>query len=126
MRLRERSDEASSARCENGAERVQYHEPVIHMRSMMRLPKIPYGDRKSTRLNSSHSQISYAVFCLKKKKPLNLFVRSLLSSFSESDALAAVSPSVQRAFSTAPYLPRPGRVSRSMLKHQASASHTSS
>src|SRR2546430_11306339 len=27
-----------------------------------------HGDRKSTRLNSSHSQISYAVFCLKKKK----------------------------------------------------------
>src|SRR5438309_5433512 len=26
------------------------------------------GDRKSTRLNSSHSSISYAVFCLKKKK----------------------------------------------------------
>src|SRR5688572_31595917 len=44
------------------------------------------GDRKSTRLNSSHSQISYAVFCLKKKKkkkkktilyhinPLNLYI----------------------------------------------------
>src|SRR2546427_9432468 len=28
----------------------------------------PPRDRKSTRLNSSHSQISYAVFCLKKKK----------------------------------------------------------
>src|SRR2546427_9163386 len=28
----------------------------------------PVSDRKSTRLNSSHSQISYAVFCLKKKK----------------------------------------------------------
>src|SRR5688572_31592243 len=28
----------------------------------------PSADRKSTRLNSSHSQISYAVFCLKKKK----------------------------------------------------------
>src|SRR2546427_3348712 len=28
-------------------------------------------DRKSTRLNSSHSQISYAVFCLKKKKKKN-------------------------------------------------------
>src|SRR3712207_7547220 len=27
-----------------------------------------YGDRKSTRLNSSHANISYAVFCLKKKK----------------------------------------------------------
>src|SRR2546427_6370153 len=30
-----------------------------------------YVDRKSTRLNSSHSQISYAVFCLKKKKRCN-------------------------------------------------------
>src|SRR2546430_10465146 len=29
-------------------------------------------DRKSTRLNSSHSQISYAVFCLKKKKSRDL------------------------------------------------------
>src|SRR5438270_9093099 len=29
------------------------------------------GDRKSTRLNSSHSQISYAVFCLKKKNTQN-------------------------------------------------------
>src|SRR2546430_4677532 len=28
-------------------------------------------DRKSTRLNSSHSQISYAVFCLKKKKTIS-------------------------------------------------------
>src|SRR5256886_4595398 len=34
-------------------------------------------DRKSTRLNSSHSQISYAVFCLKKKKRLNRFHESL-------------------------------------------------
>src|SRR2546430_8835648 len=30
--------------------------------------RIARRDRKSTRLNSSHSQISYAVFCLKKKK----------------------------------------------------------
>src|SRR2546430_7439193 len=30
------------------------------------------GDRKSTRLNSSHSQISYAVFCLKKKNNNNI------------------------------------------------------
>src|SRR5688572_31324062 len=33
-----------------------------------RLPLSQRQDRKSTRLNSSHSQISYAVFCLKKKK----------------------------------------------------------
>src|SRR3712207_8005202 len=29
-----------------------------------------HGDRKSTRLNSSHANISYAVFCLKKKNPV--------------------------------------------------------
>src|SRR5256886_11986643 len=33
-------------------------------------------DRKSTRLNSSHSQISYAVFCLKKKKRHNMHLTS--------------------------------------------------
>src|SRR2546427_4297496 len=32
-------------------------------------------DRKSTRLNSSHSQISYAVFCLKKKKKINQTIK---------------------------------------------------
>src|SRR3712207_7837719 len=36
-------------------------------------------DRKSTRLNSSHANISYAVFCLKKKKILLTSPRSLLS-----------------------------------------------
>src|SRR3712207_7131408 len=34
-------------------------------------------DRKSTRLNSSHANISYAVFCLKKKTKINLQQRSL-------------------------------------------------
>src|SRR5436309_7723173 len=41
----------------------------------LRLAAIPAGraaaDRKSTRLNSSHVKISYAVFCLKKKKKIN-------------------------------------------------------
>src|SRR2546430_143744 len=37
---------------------------------------VPYRDRKSTRLNSSHSQISYAVFCLKKKKHSIVAVRA--------------------------------------------------
>src|SRR2546427_4866605 len=39
-------------------------------------------DRKSTRLNSSHSQISYAVFCLKKKKDATGELRLGLSSAS--------------------------------------------
>src|SRR3712207_8979151 len=38
------------------------------------------GDRKSTRLNSSHANISYAVFCLKKKKT-TLFTITTISSY---------------------------------------------
>src|SRR2546430_13454380 len=41
---------------------------VDEMRGERRPPHAGAQDRKSTRLNSSHSQISYAVFCLKKKK----------------------------------------------------------
>src|SRR5688572_31095038 len=40
-----------------------------HLELCLRL-KHQVADRKSTRLNSSHSQISYAVFCLKKKKDM--------------------------------------------------------
>src|SRR2546421_8435698 len=35
-----------------------------------RILRVQSGDRKSTRLNSSHDQISYAVFCLQKKTQL--------------------------------------------------------
>src|SRR3712207_8518794 len=35
-------------------------------------------DRKSTRLNSSHANISYAVFCLKKKTTIALYTHALL------------------------------------------------
>src|SRR2546422_7339817 len=39
---------------------------------------VPYqrGDRKSTRLNSSHGYISYAVFCLKKKKKKKITIQT--------------------------------------------------
>src|SRR2546422_738044 len=40
-----------------------------YTRSLTSIVRLPVGrDRKSTRLNSSHGYISYAVFCLKKKK----------------------------------------------------------
>src|SRR2546430_13390302 len=39
-----------------------FHPPMLYL---------GYIDRKSTRLNSSHSQISYAVFCLKKKQKIH-------------------------------------------------------
>src|SRR5260221_1516741 len=41
-------------------ERHYHHSPLLEHKTK--------GDRKSTRLNSSHTVISYAVFCLKKKK----------------------------------------------------------
>src|SRR5947207_5293718 len=44
--------------------------PNVHRRKRHGSGRVPTqaGDRKSTRLNSSHTVISYAVFCLKKKK----------------------------------------------------------
>src|SRR6266478_9180362 len=46
--------------------RLRYRSPATGRR-----PSWRGRDRKSTRLNSSHSQISYAVFCLKKKNQSN-------------------------------------------------------
>src|SRR5689334_24632746 len=44
---------------------------VQHLLAINEKPRAVVRDRKSTRLNSSHSSISYAVFCLKKKKKKN-------------------------------------------------------
>src|SRR2546422_4626922 len=43
-------------------------EPRGQLQNHVRQRRRSSGDRKSTRLNSSHGYISYAVFCLKKKK----------------------------------------------------------
>src|SRR2546429_6075492 len=50
---------------------------------MVITPLIP-KDRKSTRLNSSHGYISYAVFCLKKKKINSITISCLLPAFAVS------------------------------------------
>src|SRR3712207_7049809 len=55
-------------------ERLGYQADVAAdgLEAVEALSRVPYAavliDRKSTRLNSSHANISYAVFCLKKKK----------------------------------------------------------
>src|SRR5256885_8688911 len=49
-------------------------------------PRVWAGDRKSTRLNSSHLVISYAVFCLKKKKKRSCKRTSLFNSVSYDKA----------------------------------------
>src|SRR3712207_7636525 len=48
------------------------------------------GDRKSTRLNSSHANISYAVFCLKKKKHIQI-QRCSINQFARAVLLCIVS-----------------------------------
>src|SRR5207302_10755347 len=51
----------------NHAEVQNHHKPIHRVIQDRILPELA-TDRKSTRLNSSHVKISYAVFCLKKKK----------------------------------------------------------
>src|SRR5476651_2772354 len=48
--------------------RSRPHQGDGQRRSQTTAPRRSFRDRKSTRLNSSHANISYAVFCLKKKK----------------------------------------------------------
>src|SRR3712207_8671128 len=56
---------AVRGRCRHGA------GAEIHLDFILR------GDRKSTRLNSSHANISYAVFCLKKKKKICIVYKTV-------------------------------------------------
>src|SRR5207302_4483385 len=52
---------------ESGPPSIWRYEPLLPVNRVPEIDLSP-GDRKSTRLNSSHVKISYAVFCLKKKK----------------------------------------------------------
>src|SRR5256885_11616418 len=69
-----RGDRARRHRVDANAARPQFARKVArqHLHSAL------HGDRKSTRLNSSHLVISYAVFCLKKKNMPQSYI--LLSS----------------------------------------------
>src|SRR3712207_8803495 len=63
-------------------ERLRLVEPLVALEAYQRaaggardrLRELGLADRKSTRLNSSHANISYAVFCLKKKKIKHYFL----------------------------------------------------
>src|SRR3712207_8760370 len=64
----------------SGEQQHRYEQQLLHVEFSSWLPPARVQrrvrrrrDRKSTRLNSSHANISYAVFCLKKKKPNLVF-----------------------------------------------------
>src|SRR2546430_12748165 len=66
---REISEDGIPSKVQLAARTFWATDSVARLRSLLRREKPDLvQDRKSTRLNSSHSQISYAVFCLKKKK----------------------------------------------------------
>src|SRR5256885_7522483 len=56
---------------QRGDDRDDAHGLILISKPAGGVDQDPGGDRKSTRLNSSHPVISYAVFCLKKKTALN-------------------------------------------------------
>src|SRR5437764_3196025 len=61
-----------------GAEWAWKERRVVPLRELHVVSlKVELGDRKSTRLNSSHRCISYAVFCLKKKSKVKLAASTL-------------------------------------------------
>src|SRR3712207_8251912 len=55
-------------------------DAVQRVQQRIRDGEVPPPDRKSTRLNSSHANISYAVFCLKKKTSIKSRTPNILSS----------------------------------------------
>src|SRR2546430_8464568 len=69
-----RSSPPAPTACPTSSLRRMRSSPTRRRRAPIARPGA-LRDRKSTRLNSSHSQISYAVFCLKKKKNSHLAVR---------------------------------------------------
>src|SRR5258707_8664566 len=75
----------------HGAASVDETIPASLQSALRRLQRGWNGDRKSTRLNSSHANISYAVFCLKKKKKKHRSNHSKLP-----DALADLQKERQR------------------------------
>src|SRR3712207_8121984 len=62
-------------RAERHAARLQAHDPG---QAQSHHEDLGAQDRKSTRLNSSHANISYAVFCLKKKKKRQPLIKNKL------------------------------------------------
>src|SRR5256885_9638794 len=62
----------------------------LRLAQAVRRPRLDSRDRKSTRLNSSHLVISYAVFCLKKKKIKHITFMRIYAYYSEPSALVLV------------------------------------
>src|SRR3712207_7459916 len=74
--FRSRPEQKTKEGC-TGADTHTHVQAHMHVHTRM---TCPCRDRKSTRLNSSHANISYAVFCLKKKTALRSAISEELTS----------------------------------------------
>src|SRR2546422_7096760 len=72
--VRARLTKSLGSRSNNRHKGVQPAPEADHVTGFEHHRNLGTGDRKSTRLNSSHGYISYAVFCLKKKKATQALV----------------------------------------------------
>src|SRR5690554_7656010 len=72
IQLRNQEAEPMVAFSDSVTHAIYGDNPLVKRTKADDLKMIDYEDRKSTRLNSSHVRISYAVFCLKKKKTHNI------------------------------------------------------
>src|SRR2546430_10395142 len=72
-------DEKAKASLAEFTAGAKYSAPIAADLKVVAFDYVLLGDRKSTRLNSSHSQISYAVFCLKKKTSTQVRARLFLN-----------------------------------------------
>src|SRR2546422_7251701 len=77
-------EEPRDFRVDVAGERVGAHGARVELEQDLDL--LAEGDRKSTRLNSSHGYISYAVFCLKKKKTINTTLHRCQTYIDETTA----------------------------------------
>src|SRR2546427_4766481 len=71
-----RASSRSASRSEEHTSELQSQSNLVCRLLLEKKKKIKRIHKKSTRLNSSHSQISYAVFCLKKKKDYHMNMSS--------------------------------------------------
>src|SRR5207249_5884194 len=79
------------AKCRGRAGAAEAHaHAAFHLRFVQDALPLASRDRKSTRLNSSHVSISYAVFCLKKKITVYLGALAIAASCPNHDLLGAV------------------------------------
>src|SRR5947209_9320466 len=67
--------QAADLRCIGRLHQRKYRHSLTGIERLAHRRRGEHRDRKSTRLNSSHANISYAVFCLKKKKKTSINMR---------------------------------------------------